>query len=103
MTIAPTCTRAIVVVDTAQQVGLPLGGAEQVDATVSQALRLLRAHDAVAADRDGRTMRYRLADPALAALLGLLGELLDELRSSSSGRSVLAYAFGGQYSGWSFS
>jgi ArsR family transcriptional regulator, lead/cadmium/zinc/bismuth-responsive transcriptional repressor len=40
------------------------------DATVSQALRLLRAHGAVAAARHGRIMRYHLADPALAALLG---------------------------------
>jgi DNA-binding transcriptional ArsR family regulator len=42
------------------------------DATVSQALRLLRAHGVVAAARDGRTMRYRFADPTFAALLGKL-------------------------------
>jgi ArsR family transcriptional regulator, lead/cadmium/zinc/bismuth-responsive transcriptional repressor len=41
------------------------------DATVSQALRLLRAHGVVAA-RDGRTMRYRFADPTFAAPLGEL-------------------------------
>ncbi len=39
------------------------------DATVSQALRLLRAAGAVTAARDGRTMRYTVAEPALLALL----------------------------------
>src|SRR5713101_6054696 len=36
------------------------------DTAVSQALRLLRAAGAVTARKDGRTMRYRLADPVLA-------------------------------------
>jgi DNA-binding transcriptional ArsR family regulator len=39
------------------------------DTAVSQALRLLRVAGAVAARRDGRIVRYRLADDTLAALL----------------------------------
>ncbi len=39
------------------------------DATVSQALRLLRAAGAVAAARDRRTMRYTVADPAFVRSL----------------------------------
>ncbi|MDA8285752.1 MAG: metalloregulator ArsR/SmtB family transcription factor [Actinomycetota bacterium] len=39
------------------------------DTTVSQALRHLRASQTVEADRDGRVVRYRLADPTVAALL----------------------------------
>ncbi len=39
------------------------------DTTVSQALRLLRARGAVTADRDGRVLRYRVSDPAVAAIL----------------------------------
>lgn len=39
------------------------------DTTVSQTLRHLRANQAVIAERDGRIMRYRLADPAVARLL----------------------------------
>jgi DNA-binding transcriptional ArsR family regulator len=37
--------------------------------TVSQTLRYLRASGTVAAERDGRVIRYRLADSALTALL----------------------------------
>ena len=37
--------------------------------TVSQTLRYLRASQAVAAERDGRVMRYRLASTPIAALL----------------------------------
>lgn len=40
------------------------------DTTVSQTLRHLRASGAVEAERDGRVMRYRLADPAVTELLG---------------------------------
>ena len=40
------------------------------DTTVSQTLRYLRASGTVAAERDGRVVRYRLADSAIAALLG---------------------------------
>jgi DNA-binding transcriptional ArsR family regulator len=36
---------------------------------VSQALRLLRAHGAVVAERDGHVVRYRIADAAIDALL----------------------------------
>ncbi|MFJ2867424.1 ArsR/SmtB family transcription factor [Kitasatospora sp. NPDC087314] len=39
------------------------------DTTVSQALRLLRATGTVSAARHGRTVRYRLDDPAVARLL----------------------------------
>jgi ArsR family transcriptional regulator, lead/cadmium/zinc/bismuth-responsive transcriptional repressor len=39
------------------------------DTTVSQTLRHLRSNQAVVADRDGKVMRYRLADPAVAELL----------------------------------
>jgi ArsR family transcriptional regulator, lead/cadmium/zinc/bismuth-responsive transcriptional repressor len=39
------------------------------DTTVSQTLRYLRASEAVAAERDGRVIRYRLASPQIAALL----------------------------------
>jgi ArsR family transcriptional regulator, lead/cadmium/zinc/bismuth-responsive transcriptional repressor len=45
------------------------------DTTVSQALRLLRAGGTVAARRDGRIVRYRLADDRVAAMLDqLLGQ-----------------------------
>ncbi len=40
------------------------------DTTVSQTLRYLRASQIVSAERDGRIIRYRLADPSVAALLG---------------------------------
>jgi DNA-binding transcriptional ArsR family regulator len=39
------------------------------DTTVSQALRLLRARGSVHSERDGRVVRYRLADASLAPLL----------------------------------
>ncbi len=39
------------------------------DTTVSQTLRYLRATGTVLAERDGRVVRYRLADTAVAALL----------------------------------
>ena len=39
------------------------------DTTVSQTLRHLRATQTVEAERDGRVMRYRLADPAVAGLI----------------------------------
>jgi DNA-binding transcriptional ArsR family regulator len=43
------------------------------DSTVSQALRLLRAHGVVATRRDGRTIHYHLTDdPTLRLLLGHL-------------------------------
>ena len=43
------------------------------DTTVSQTLRHLRASQTVEADRDGRVVRYRLADPTVAALLNGAG------------------------------
>lgn len=39
------------------------------DTTVSQTLRHLRASQTVAAERDGRVMRYRLTDASIAELL----------------------------------
>jgi DNA-binding transcriptional ArsR family regulator len=39
------------------------------DSTTSQALRLLRAQNLVSAHRDGRVVRYRLADPVVVDLL----------------------------------
>jgi DNA-binding transcriptional ArsR family regulator len=42
------------------------------DTTVSQALRLLRAAGLVAAQRDGRVIRYSLADEEIGALLARL-------------------------------
>jgi ArsR family transcriptional regulator, lead/cadmium/zinc/bismuth-responsive transcriptional repressor len=39
------------------------------DTTVSQTLRYLRAGQIVAAERDGRVIRYRLASEAVTALL----------------------------------
>jgi ArsR family transcriptional regulator, lead/cadmium/zinc/bismuth-responsive transcriptional repressor len=41
------------------------------DTTVSQTLRHLRAAEAVRAERDGRVIRYRLADGPVAALLDI--------------------------------
>ncbi|MCP2308918.1 MULTISPECIES: ArsR/SmtB family transcription factor [Kitasatospora] len=45
------------------------------DPAVSQALRLLRAAHLVSGERDGRVVRYRLVDPAIAEVLahGVLG------------------------------
>ena len=42
------------------------------DTTVSQALRLLRAAGVVAAERDGRVIRYSLADEEISSLLARL-------------------------------
>jgi DNA-binding transcriptional ArsR family regulator len=39
------------------------------DTTVSQTLRYLRAAEVVSAERDGRVIRYRLADGPVAAML----------------------------------
>jgi ArsR family transcriptional regulator, lead/cadmium/zinc/bismuth-responsive transcriptional repressor len=44
------------------------------EATVSQALRLLRSRGAVVADRDGRLVRYALADENLVALVERVAE-----------------------------
>jgi DNA-binding transcriptional ArsR family regulator len=45
------------------------------EATVSQALRLMRAHNLVVAERDGRVVRYRLADEQVHELLHRLGPI----------------------------
>ena len=39
--------------------------------TVSQTLRLLRASRTVSTQRDGRVIRYQIADPTISDLLGL--------------------------------
>src|SRR5579859_5405179 len=60
-----TCIRAagpISVSDLAAATGLN-------DTTVSQTLRYLRAAEVVATERDGRVVRYQLADGPVAALL----------------------------------
>ena len=60
-----TCIRAagpICVSDLAAATGIN-------DTTVSQTLRYLRATGAVTAERDGRVIRYRLADTSVTALL----------------------------------
>jgi ArsR family transcriptional regulator, lead/cadmium/zinc/bismuth-responsive transcriptional repressor len=41
--------------------------------TVSQTLRLLRAHRTVNAQRDGRVIRYQIADPTINQLVSLAG------------------------------
>ena len=51
------------------------------DSTVSQALRLLRAHGVVTTRRDGRTIHYQLADDAIRGLL-------DQVDDPVSGRSA---------------
>jgi len=43
--------------------------ADLSDDTVSQALRFLRASQTVSAERDGRVMRYRLADASIGEML----------------------------------
>ncbi|RAG87246.1 transcriptional regulator [Streptacidiphilus pinicola] len=48
------------------------------DSAVSQILRLLRASGTVAADKDGRIVRYRLADGRVAALLDRMREPADQ-------------------------
>lgn len=53
------------------------------EATVSQALRLLRSRNAVVADRDGRRVRYALADDRLAALID---QVIESAPCSSSGQ-----------------
>jgi DNA-binding transcriptional ArsR family regulator len=45
------------------------------ESTVSQILRLLRVSGAVAAAKDGRVVRYRFTDPALAPLLASIPPL----------------------------
>ncbi|SEP18518.1 DNA-binding transcriptional regulator, ArsR family [Amycolatopsis saalfeldensis] len=54
--------REISVTDLAAATGM-------TDTAVSQALRLLRAHGLVTAHRDGRVVRYRLADATVHELI----------------------------------
>ncbi|MBB5851438.1 DNA-binding transcriptional ArsR family regulator [Amycolatopsis umgeniensis] len=57
--------REISVTDLAAATGM-------TDTAVSQALRLLRAHGLVAARRDGRIVRYSLADATVHELIHLV-------------------------------
>ena len=54
------------------------------DTTVSQALRLLRASGTVVARRDGRIIRYELADDQVATLLKLVTGLSTGRRRTGS-------------------
>jgi ArsR family transcriptional regulator len=45
-------------------------------ATVSQHLAAMRSVGLVEADRDGRSVRYRLADPQILAACGLMREVI---------------------------
>ena len=51
------------------------------DTTVSQALRLLRAAGVVAAERDGRVIRYSLADEEIGSMLARLFPVPVEVRA----------------------
>lgn len=53
------------------------------DTTVSHALRLLRSAGTVVAHRDGRIVRYELADPEVAHLLELVSPIPKRRRHSS--------------------
>ena len=56
------------------------------DTTVSQALRLLRAAGVVAAERDGRVIRYSLADEEIGSLLARLFPAPVEVPAGPYGR-----------------
>jgi DNA-binding transcriptional ArsR family regulator len=51
------------------------------DTTVSRILRLLRASGTVAADKDGRIVRYRLTEPLIGALLDRIAIVGDQDRT----------------------
>ena len=53
------------------------------DTAVSQALRLLRAAGVVAAERDGRVIRYSLADEEIGSLLARLFPVPVEIPAGS--------------------
>jgi len=52
--------------------------------TVSQTLRFLRAHQTVTAERDGRVIRYRLADPVINDILAYSAQLATEPAAGSA-------------------
>jgi DNA-binding transcriptional ArsR family regulator len=54
------------------------------DTTVSQALRLLRASGKVVARRDGRIIRYELADDQIAQLLKNVGRMQPRRRRATT-------------------
>jgi len=56
------------------------------DTSVSQALRLLRAAGVVAAERDGRVIRYSLADEEIGTLLARLFPAPVEVPAGPYGR-----------------
>jgi ArsR family transcriptional regulator, lead/cadmium/zinc/bismuth-responsive transcriptional repressor len=55
------------------------------DTTVSQTLRYLRAAEVVTTERDGRVIRYRLADAAIETLLPLQPLLPDHEAAAGAG------------------
>ncbi|MFC5063296.1 ArsR/SmtB family transcription factor [Actinomycetospora atypica] len=60
------------------------------DSTTSQALRLLRAQNLVSAHRDGRVVRYRLADAVVKDLLDRIhdGVAFEQLTPATATGSV---------------
>ena len=58
------------------------------DTSVSQALRLLRATGVVAAQRDGRVIRYSLADEDTGSLLGRLFPAASPLPTPGDGSAA---------------
>ncbi|WP_323185448.1 metalloregulator ArsR/SmtB family transcription factor [Kitasatospora sp. NBC_01287] len=62
------------------------------ETAVSQTLRLLRASGTVAADKDGRIVRYHLLDPDVAPLLDLIPRLPhDELSHDELSHDELSH------------
>jgi|GEM_PF-5473698 ArsR family transcriptional regulator len=52
---------------------------ERQQANISQHLAILRETGLVLAEREGMTVRYRLASPAVREILGILGVLADNV------------------------
>ena len=61
-------------------------GADMNDTTVSQALRFLRANGIVAAERDGRIIRYRLTSDDIGELLDLVAARAEQKAARHPGR-----------------
>jgi ArsR family transcriptional regulator, lead/cadmium/zinc/bismuth-responsive transcriptional repressor len=72
----PTRLRILTCIDAAEPISVSdLAVAVDLQSdTVSQTLRLLRATDAVSTERDGRVIRYRIADPLLRGALRSVAE-----------------------------
>ncbi len=67
----PTRLRLLVAIEAAGPISVSdlAVATGMTDDHVSQTLRFLRASQTVAADRDGRVVRYQLADPIIAELV----------------------------------